>query len=1006
MIRDVGRAAAFNPRLTPWATFCRRPAAGVLAVLTLLAAQSAHAAGLPPDETVKRLKPADGFEVALAAAEPAIRQPVNITFDERGRLWVMQYLQYPAPAGLKPVSVDQYLRTKWDRVPDPPPRGPKGADRITILEDKDGDGSYESAKDFVTGLNIATGMEIGHGGVWVAQAPYLLFYPDRDRDDVPDGDPEVVLSGFGMEDTHAVVNHLTWGPDGWLYGAQGSTCTANVRGHVFHQAAWRYHPRTKQFEVFSEGGGNTFGLEWDQHGNLLTGTNYSNFVMVHYVQGGYFVKNFGKHGELSNPYAFGYFDHVPHANWRGGHVTQLGVVYQGGAFPPQYNGKWIAPNLLANNVDVHSIHPDGSSFKTKLEGEFLGSADPCFRPVDIRTGPDGAVYLADWYDVRANHVIPVDDWDKSTGRVYRVAPQGLAPHKPFDLAKLDGAELVRLLSHPNDWYARTARRILDERDDPAVVPALRAGVRQGKDPRLALQALWALYVSNGFDDVLAAELLGHAEPYVRAWTVRLLGDRKQVTPEIASRLVLLAQSEPSVIVRSQLACSARRLPAEQALPVVRELLRRGEDADDRYLPLMLWWAIETNVAEHRPAVLAMFEDAGLWESPLVRRHVAERLARRLAAEPSEAHFAACARLLELAPERADVRQLVAGMDKGLQGQRFDTVPGPLKPWIDRLRPAAANDPAFLRLALRLGDRAVVPDVLRALADPKADRAARLALAETAGQVASAECLPALLALLSGREPEEVRLAALSALQNFSDERIAPEALRLYPTASARLRSRILAALCSRPAWARALVTAVEGGEIPKADITPEHVRLMALHNDRELAALLSKHWGGSRAGTPKEKAESIARVREILRTGDGDPSQGKVVFTNVCAACHTFHGEGKAMGPDLTAADRKDLDALLANVIDPSANVRPEYGTWVLHAADGRVLTGTIADMNPATVTIDDGERRVTVARDKVKKFDPSPVSRMPEGLLEALAPQQVRDLFAYLAADAPPAGR
>ena len=160
------------------------------------------------------MKAADGFEVRLVAHEPEIRQPLSITFDERGRMWVIQYLQYPSPAGLKPVSVDQYLRTKYDRVPEPPPRGPKGADRITICEDTDGDGRFDKFKDFVGGLNLASGMAIGYGGVFIVQPPYLLFYPDRDHDDMPDGDPEVLLSGFGLEDAHAVANSLTWGPDG------------------------------------------------------------------------------------------------------------------------------------------------------------------------------------------------------------------------------------------------------------------------------------------------------------------------------------------------------------------------------------------------------------------------------------------------------------------------------------------------------------------------------------------------------------------------------------------------------------------------------------------------------------------------------------------------------------------------------------------------------------------------------------------------------------------------
>jgi hypothetical protein len=192
-----------------------RPAALVTLVTCLLAVGSARGQALAPEEAVRRMKVADGFAVKLVAAEPLVRQPVTMSFDDRGRLWVVQYLQYPNPAGLKPVQVDQYLRTKYDRVPEPPPRGPRGADRITILYDPDETGRFRKGKDFITGLNLASGMCLGHGGVFVAQPPYLLFYPDRNGDDVPDGDPQVLLKGFGMEDAHAFANSLQWGPDGW-----------------------------------------------------------------------------------------------------------------------------------------------------------------------------------------------------------------------------------------------------------------------------------------------------------------------------------------------------------------------------------------------------------------------------------------------------------------------------------------------------------------------------------------------------------------------------------------------------------------------------------------------------------------------------------------------------------------------------------------------------------------------------------------------------------------------
>ncbi|MGZ0171753.1 MAG: DUF7133 domain-containing protein [Planctomycetales bacterium] len=212
---------------------------------------------LSPAAAVKEFKVADGLEIQLVTAEPLVNQPLSISFDDRGRMWVLQYRQFPNPNGLTPVKVDNWLRTKYDKLPEPPPKGPKGNDRISIYEDTNSDGRADSVKDFLSDLNLASGMALGYGGVFVAQPPYLLFYADRDQDDVPDGDPEVLLTGFGMDDAHAFANSLTWGPDGWLYGAQGSTATASIRGIGFQQGVWRYHPRTKEFELFAEGGGNT-----------------------------------------------------------------------------------------------------------------------------------------------------------------------------------------------------------------------------------------------------------------------------------------------------------------------------------------------------------------------------------------------------------------------------------------------------------------------------------------------------------------------------------------------------------------------------------------------------------------------------------------------------------------------------------------------------------------------------------------------------------------------------
>ncbi len=323
-------------------------------------------------------------------------------------------------------------------------------------------------------MNLASALAVGNGGVYVGQAPYLLFYPDRDHDDVPDGDPEVLLTGFGMEDAHAVVNSMQWGPDGWLYGTQGSTVTADIRGIGFQQGIWRYHPATRRFELFSEGGGNTWGLDFDRAGNAMAGTNWGDAVCLHQVQGGYYVKGFTKHGPLHNPYTFGYFEHVKHSGHVGGHVTCGGIVYQGGAFPSSFDNCYVAANLLSNAVYWHAIEPTGSTFTTRFAGTLLETDDIWFRPIDCLTGPDGAVYVADWYDERANHVIPVDNWDKSNGRVWKIVYRGTPAAGKFDLAKRTSEQLVELLSHKNAWQRREARRILSERRDASVLPKLRA----------------------------------------------------------------------------------------------------------------------------------------------------------------------------------------------------------------------------------------------------------------------------------------------------------------------------------------------------------------------------------------------------------------------------------------------------------------------------------------------------------------------------------------------------
>jgi len=966
-----------------------------------------RADGLSPEEALKGFRVAPGFQLKLFASEPMIRQPVSMSFDDRGRMWVIQYLQYPNPAGLTAVKVDQYLRTKYDRVPEPPPRGPRGADRVTILQDTNGDGQADTAKDFVAGLNLATGLAIGHGGVFVAQAPYLLFYADRNHDDVPDGDPEVLLTGFGLEDAHALANSLQWGPDGWLYGAQGSTVTANIRGVTFQQGIWRYHPVTKAFELFAEGGGNTWGADFDRHGAMIAGTNYGDLAMLHQVQGGYYVKGFAKHGELQNPHAYGYFEHVPYRGFKGGHVTCGGVVYQGGAFPEQFTNQYIAANVLSNAIYWHKIAPNGSTFKNTFGGDLITTDDHSFRPVDCTVGPDGSLFVADWYDKRANHVDPKDDWDRSNGRIYKLVADGTPVIGEFDLSKLSSQELVGLLSRKNAWQAREARLLLAERRDKSVLPELRRAAldenNTAKNSDLALQSLWALYVSGGFDDGTALALLSHKNEHSREWAVRLLGDERRVSPAVAERFNAMAASDPSAIVRSQLACTARRLSAEQGIPLTAALLSRDEDQADPHIPLLLWWSIEDKAGSDRQRVLETFATRDAWNHALIRSTILPRLARRYAAVGEDADWTACAALLAAAPGRAETGALLDGIDKALSGRRLDSVPPALARFVDSLKIENETDPLWIRCAVRLGSSAALDRALALLSDNATAQPSRLALAEIAGQAADPRVIAPLVKLVDPAIPAALQAAALTALARYDDAAIADRAIEYLPGSGGDLRTKTLALLSGRAAWATRLLEEVDAGRLKPEEITAAQLRQLALFKQPRVEELLVKHWGTIAEATPAEKRARMHGINVSLNLAKGDAAKGKPLFVKHCGVCHTLFNEGNKIGPDLTGAERKNREFLLSSMVDPNAVIRKEYFNYVVETKDGRVLTGLIVESSPQTFTLLDAKnQRTLLAAEDVERTDRSAQSLMPEKILDDLTADEVRDLIGYIQSDGP----
>ena len=970
------------------------------------------------------------LEIGLVASEPMIAQPVCIEFDDRGRLWVIQYHQYPNPAELKRASVDRWSRTTYDRIPEPPPRGPKGADRITILEDTDGDNHAEGAHDFVNGLNLATGLAFGHGGVFVLNVPYLLFYPDRNQDDIPDGDPIVCVEGFGMEDAHSVANSLTWGPDGWLYGCQGSTVTAHIRGMEFQQGIWRYHPLTHAFELFCEGGGNSWGLDFDDEGELIYSTNLGPYRNLHGIQGGYYWKSFGKHGALHNPYAFGYLDHIPHTNFTGGHVTDGGIIYQGTNLPPRFQNRYICGDLLGHGVQWHEMYRWGSTFTSSHGGYLVAANDKWFASTDVTMSPDGAVYVSDWHDQRTAHPDPDAEWDRSNGRIYRISTAGAKPASFPELHKLTTIQLIALLGDRNDWLVRKARRVLADRRDPEAILPLRSLVMETRNEHLALEALWALYVSGGFNENFAIRVLEHRYAPIRKWTVRFLGDEKRVSPVIADNLIKLAQTEPDVRVRSQLAASAQRLPAKQALPIIEALLLRDMDGADPYLPLQLWWAVERHSVSAVGDVEKFFSSRDAWNSVLARNAIVERLMRRWVAEGSPATFDAAAHLLASAADAGQRQRLLGALEQGFHdrpagkvtfgtgglfavaagseirtntaGFKVEEITPALTAQLDSDWQDGTTDAALIHIGLHTG-RALAAERARVLITNSTDKVEfRVKLVKLLSEFGDPSDAGRLLQLV-GDAPEPVQLAALDRLPAFENPQLASELLKRYPKLTDRVRARMRQVLLSRKAWAQTILHEVDVGHLSAADFTIDQVRAVALHGDDSLDELVRKYWGRLREGTAEEKLAEMRRLNNDLNAGPGDPARGHDIFMRVCGVCHTMYGGGGKIGPDLTQANRIDREFLLASIVDPNAAIRKEYIGYDVETKDDRVLSGVIVDQSADALTLglNSGER-ITVPQSQVASLRESHISIMPEGLVKPFKPQEVRDLFAFLESKKP----
>ena len=541
---------------------------------------------LTPDQTAKQFKLPPGFKVQFVAGEPDLVQPIAYTQDDRGRLWVVTNTNYPKCPG-----------------------APK--DSILIFEDTDGDGIADKRTVFYDKLTFASGIAIGFGGVWVGAPPNLLFFPDKNGDDKPDAEPENVLDGWGWEDTHETLNDFTWGPDGWLYGTHGVFTNSKVgkpgapdsERVKIDAAVWRFHPVKRIFERWAEGGSNQWGIDWNDHGEAFFAACVIPH-MWHAIQGARYHRQAGQHADAHT------YDDIKTIAW--GRYEKAGycgmMVYLGGLFPQEWRDTLFFHDIHMNKQRNERAVRAGSGYKSERNVDFIVSEDKWFRGLSPQYGPDGSVFISDWYDKVPCHQ-QREFTDRSNGRIYKVTMDSAKP-VTVDISKASYAELVQYQLHPNDWYVRHARRILQERGLLPVgtfteaqmkvffdaIAALEKILFENPDDTRQLRALWALHCGGGLTETTALRATKAQSEYVRGWAVTLLCEGGKPSDAVLAEMLRLAKSDPSPLVRLRVASALQRVPVPQRWPVLMELACNAQDSADQNLPQMIWYAAEPAVA--------------------------------------------------------------------------------------------------------------------------------------------------------------------------------------------------------------------------------------------------------------------------------------------------------------------------------------------------------------------------------------------------------------------------
>jgi putative membrane-bound dehydrogenase-like protein len=963
---------------------CRfAPLASILCGLGFLYQEPVFASDPPaksPEQSLQTIQVERGFKVELVASEPLVKDPIAFEWGADGKLWVVEMGDYP-------LGVDA--------------RGKPGG-VVRYLEDTNNDGRYDKQTTFLDGLGFPTGVMPWREGVLVACAPDLFYAVDRDGDGKADH-RELLFTGFAPGNPQHRFNGFELGLDGWVYGANGDSDgtvrslktgkTTQISGRDF-----RFRPDTGAFEA--ESGRTQYGRHRDDWGHWF-GNNNPNWGW-HYVLANH---DLSRNALYAAPDArvtlepdtrlfpisrtLARFNDLHAAN----HVTSANspTPYRDDLFGPEYATSLFVSEPVHNLVHRMVLEQEGMSYRGRrapndANHEFLASSDNWFRPTMLKTGPDGALWIADMYRAVIEHPewIP-DEWERrldlragsEEGRIYRVIPLDKKPRPIPRLDTLDTSQLVAAMESPSGWQRDTVERLLLHRLDPGAIGPLRALAIATKQPKTRVHAIWTLAALHGFDEPSALAGLGDHDPRVRASVIAAVSPLARQSRLITDALIKTAD-DADAHVRFQAALALGNSADRRAGEALARLVQR--DGNDRWMQA----AILCSAVPHVDTLLlALLRDT----APGAQRPAS-----------FEAILGPLLSVAVSQRDRAPIELLTrtiavpAGQGGRYAPWQFSTLAGLLE----------ARDQATKPLALDLEKpfTLVWAAARRVFSDLSAPEAERVGAARLIGYRArrNTKDRDLLVGLLRPQISPGLQQAAVAALGRTDDPKLADVLLVDWKKYSPSLRNAILDLVLSRTAWASSLLSSLEDGCVPPPEIDPaRRQQLLKSRSDRlrsRAQAIFAKE------SQPRQAVVDAYRASLAVH---GDKSAGANVFKKLCATCHRLGNEGVEVGPDLGGLNDKSPEALLIGILDPNRAFEAKFASFSIATVDGRVMNGLIAAESATAVTLrrQDGKEDV-LFRSQIEEMTASSQSLMPEGLEKDLKAQDLADLIAFLVS-APP---